>query len=88
MQDLAASLLPECRKCFWNFVMEGDVMPSLMTCLPKDDSPTAWQKMLHTIYQNLQQRNIDDEELAEELQSGVLMSSSAAADRGNIPCCM
>lgn len=78
MQDEAGTVLPECQKCFWSFVFEGDVMPSLMTSLPKDEDSEAWQEMLTAVSKNLQQRNVDDEQLSEELQKG-------AAYR--LPCC-
>lgn len=70
LQDLLPSI-PECQDCMWNFIMEGDVMPGLMTCLPKDGQQDKWEGMLSSIDQGLQQSNVDDEELTEALQSGI-----------------
>ncbi|DBA85006.1 TPA: hypothetical protein ACH3X2_005741 [Trebouxia sp. C0005] len=83
-KDEAGTVLPECQKCFWSFVFEGDVMPSLMTSLPKDEDSEAWQEMLTAVSKNLQQRNVDDEQLSEELQKGAFITEKALKHIGII----
>lgn len=75
-QEEIVTLIPECRSCLWNFVMEGDAMLGLMTCLSKGETDDKWRNMLSAIDKGLRETNIDDEALAEELQNGEFVRHS------------